>query len=104
MDPRFQYEELTALRQFRLLKILSTFPEGRQKAAKKRSPRADLFAFDLITMALDKAPKYEPVSYVWGSGDREARLPFLTGGSVKITQRLSNSLKELSKECSTGYL
>ncbi|KAF2649500.1 HET-domain-containing protein [Lophiostoma macrostomum CBS 122681] len=99
MDAPYEYQNFTLPREFRLLMICrDTLDES------PRAPSVGYDSFELFTTTLDEAPQFQAVSYVWGSGDREVRLHFRQGGFLMITPRLANSLKELVKECSAGFL
>lgn len=105
MEHRYQYQKFTSPRQLRLLKVHAKLREAEQEQpAEVRRPSVSEYTFDLITNTLDEAPSYETVSYVWGDGDFNAQLHFLDDGKLHITYGLYESLGELARECSTGFL
>ncbi|KAF2263797.1 hypothetical protein CC78DRAFT_568842 [Lojkania enalia] len=104
MATQYKYCKFTAPRQFRLLRIYPALEESRERRSSNEPPSTKGYSLDLITTLLDNAPSFETVPYVWGTGNRNVELEFKGGSSLKITQRLFDSLIELTRNCSTGYL
>ncbi|KAF2107904.1 heterokaryon incompatibility protein-domain-containing protein [Lophiotrema nucula] len=100
MATPYVYQPLTEKQQFRLLKV-------RPRAADTKDPQSTTdtgHTFELLTTTIEDAPRYETVSYVWGSGERDAKLVVNASAFLMLTQRLYASLKELSEQSVTGYL
>ena len=100
METPYIYPTLTEKRQFRLLKV--SLRAADTKAGQGSTDTG--YTFELLTTTLGEAPKYETVSYVWGPGDRDAKLVLNDNTFLMLTQRLYSSLKELSDQSVTGYL
>ncbi|KAE9966829.1 hypothetical protein BLS_006782 [Venturia inaequalis] len=60
--------------------------------------------FSLVAFALDDAPPYHAVSYVWGSNTRDRPLTLASGHTLWITENLQIALKDVVEHCSEGYL
>jgi heterokaryon incompatibility protein (HET) len=60
--------------------------------------------FTLIACKLKEAPRYQAVSYVWGSNRRTSSLHFSNGRALWITHNLGVALEYVVPRCSTGYL
>jgi hypothetical protein len=102
MGTPYQYQSFTLPREFRLLRVYKIYQDLPNKT--QRTPSIHSYSLDLILSTLDDAPQYEAVSYVWGPGNRDAKLEFRQGGYLMITPRLATSLKELVKQCDTRFL
>ncbi|KAE9978870.1 hypothetical protein EG327_007208 [Venturia inaequalis] len=60
--------------------------------------------FSLVAFALDDAPPFHAVSYVWGSNTRDRSLTLASGHTLWITENLEIALKDVLEHCSEGYL
>ncbi|KAL1614991.1 hypothetical protein SLS54_009332 [Diplodia seriata] len=94
----YEYQPLESDRHIRLLKIHhGAGPHW--KGWKGRGP-----LFSLIHVSLDNAPKFEAVSYAWGSGQLVEKLPMAEGGAKHITKSVFEALPFLVNESETGLL
>jgi hypothetical protein len=99
----FQYRSLDALREIRLLGF-----QTHQDL--DSSTHQDQPFFDIIHVTLEEAPKYETVSYTWGTSAQEYDLVVRDGNQaglpqkLRITASLFKALPRLINQSETGYL
>jgi hypothetical protein len=99
----FQYRPLDALREIRLLGFRT--PQDFDSSTYQDQP-----LFDIIHVTLEEAPKYETVSYTWGSSAQEYDLVVRDGNQaglpqkLKVTKSLFEALPRLTAQSDTGYL
>lgn len=94
----YQYKPLESERHIRLLE----FHHGvgpRWKGWKRQGP-----LFSLVHVSLDDAPKFEAISYVWGSIMQVEKLPTTHGGVIPITKSVFEAMPFLLDESITGFL
>ncbi|KAL1637238.1 hypothetical protein SLS58_009425 [Diplodia intermedia] len=94
----YKYQKLESDRHIRLLKIHHGVGP-RWKGWKRHGP-----LFSLVHVSLDDLPKFEAVSYVWGSDARWERLPMTNGDAMSITKSVFEALPFLVDESETGFL
>ncbi|ORX99212.1 heterokaryon incompatibility protein-domain-containing protein [Clohesyomyces aquaticus] len=89
----FNYERLDTPSSFRLLQI--------------KRPPDDTDApchYSLFQTTLDQAPRYETLSYVWGTTDQSEMVKLIDGKILRVTKPLKEALPFVERQCSTGYL
>lgn len=94
----YKYNPLESERHIRLLK----FHHGigpRWKGWKRRGP-----LFSLVHVSLDEAPKFEAISYAWGSVMQVEKLPMAHGDFIPITKSVFEAMPFLLDESITGFL
>ncbi|KAL0260701.1 hypothetical protein SLS55_004391 [Diplodia seriata] len=94
----YEYQPLETNRHIRLLKIHHGVGP-RWKGWKRHGP-----LFSLVDVSLDDAPKFEAVSYAWGSDARWEKLPMTNGDAMSITKSVFEALPFLVDESETGFL
>lgn len=87
---QYNYRPLTEREDIRLLKVSVPW-YGPSK-------------FAIIHTPLSKAPKFQTVSYHWGSSTHRHTLALEDGKTLPITDSLARAIPKLSKLCTTGYL
>ncbi|KAH7083557.1 heterokaryon incompatibility protein-domain-containing protein [Paraphoma chrysanthemicola] len=95
MSNAYRYRKLEGHDYFRLLKISTTrsYISGSLQ-----------YHYSLVHTRKDDAPRYETLSYVWGTTVQDAKLTLLDGTFVRITQVLEVVLPKLVHHCETEYV
>lgn len=89
----FNYERLDTPSSFRLLQI--------ERPADNTNAQCH---YSLIQTTFDQAPRYETLSYVWGTTDRSEMVTIRNGKFLRITKLLKEALPFVERQCSSGYL
>ena len=94
MQERFySYRKLNTETSFRLLKIEPPPDDPNTQCQ-----------YSLIETTFEDAPRYETISYLWGTTDRCETVTLKDGESLRVTKPLKEALPFVEFHCSTNYL
>lgn len=100
--PPYHYSKLESSRRVDRVRLLKRIPRKHVPPADAARTQSQLY--DIIEVNLNEAPKYETVSYVWGSARRIEHLPLVNDRYILITETLREALQYVSKASRYGCL
>ncbi|KAH7381471.1 heterokaryon incompatibility protein-domain-containing protein [Phaeosphaeria sp. MPI-PUGE-AT-0046c] len=95
--PIYTYQPLETSQSMRLLRIELNISDGLEAVPCAAS-------YSLIHTTIEEAPKYETLSYMWGTSNRNKFWKLENNIQLRITATLQAALPYIVGSCSTGYL
>ena len=106
----YAYEPLGTANSIRLLKVDRSDRQSTSRDGARRNSHNALRAPDVVTSyalihtTITDAPRYDTLSYVWGTSVRDQLLPLECGILLRITKTLRDALPHISAHCVEGYI